>query len=45
VPLRAAPALGAHTREVLRDDLGLDDAAIAALCETGAVVAREDATP
>lgn len=45
VPLRAAPALGAHTREVLRDDLGLDEAAIAALREAGAVVTREEPTP
>lgn len=42
VPLSAAPMLGAHTRAVLRDDLGMDEAAIAALCDDGAVVAREE---
>jgi formyl-CoA transferase len=42
VPQRLAPALGAHPREVLRDDLGLDEAAIAALCADGAVFARQE---
>ncbi len=32
----APPTLGAHTGEVLRDVLGLEDAAIAALREGGA---------
>jgi formyl-CoA transferase len=31
----AAPLLGQHTRDVLRDTLGYDDAKIAALAEAG----------
>lgn len=36
-PPVAAPTLGQHTREVLRDLLGYDDAAIAGLAERGVV--------
>lgn len=35
VPLKAAPLLGGHTDEVLRADLGLDDAGLAELRESG----------
>ena len=34
---RAAPPLGAHTEEVLRGELGMDDVAIARLREQGAL--------
>ena len=37
VPPRAPPTLGQHSDAVLRDWLGLDDAAIARLREDGAV--------
>ena len=37
VPLRAAPLLGAHTDEVLRGDLGLNDATIEGLREAGEI--------
>ncbi len=33
----AGPALGAHTDEVLREELGMDDAAIAALRAEGII--------
>jgi formyl-CoA transferase len=36
-PVRRFPALGQHTADVLRADLGLDDAEIAALVERGAI--------
>lgn len=38
-------AIGAHTREVLRHDLGLDEAALEALTERGAARLGEDVTP
>jgi crotonobetainyl-CoA:carnitine CoA-transferase CaiB-like acyl-CoA transferase len=38
VPIALAPALGAHTREVLAAELGLDDAALDALA-TGKIIA------
>lgn len=37
VDLRPAPSVGEHTREILREVLGLDDEAIAALLEQGVV--------
>jgi formyl-CoA transferase len=37
VPLRASPLLGQHTAEVLRDDLGLEEAEICALRDQGAI--------
>ncbi len=41
VPLRPAPALGGHTAEVLRTDLGLTDDAIARLRQNGVVATQE----
>ncbi len=40
----AAPTLGQHTREVLRDVLGMDDAAFGALAATGALGEPPEAT-
>ncbi len=37
VPMRLPPRLGEHTDEILRDDLGLDEATVQRLRETGAV--------
>ena len=37
VPTRAAPQLGEHTDEVLRDELGLDEQTLAGLREAGAI--------
>jgi len=39
VPMRAAPVLGRHTAEVLREDLGLGDTELRSLGESG-VIAR-----
>jgi formyl-CoA transferase len=36
-PVRRFPSLGEHTEEVLRETLGLDDAALSALRERGAI--------
>jgi crotonobetainyl-CoA:carnitine CoA-transferase CaiB-like acyl-CoA transferase len=41
VPLRVAPMLGAHTAEVLREDLGMSGAAIEELRAAGAIVAPD----
>jgi crotonobetainyl-CoA:carnitine CoA-transferase CaiB-like acyl-CoA transferase len=43
-PLSRAPALGEHTREVLRDELGVDDARLRALVEAGVVATTNGAT-
>ena len=43
VPIRAAPLLGEHTREVLAADLGLSDDEVGALLDEGAV--GESAAP
>jgi formyl-CoA transferase len=37
VEIKAAPLLGQHTAEVLADDLGLDEDALRALREQGAI--------
>ncbi len=44
VPMRAAPLLGEHTREVLYDDLGIDGEAFARLEAAGIVSGRTDAS-
>ena len=41
----AAPALGEHTREVLREVLGVDEVRLAVLGQAGAFGANSPATP
>jgi crotonobetainyl-CoA:carnitine CoA-transferase CaiB-like acyl-CoA transferase len=41
VELRAAPVLGRHTDEVLREDLGLSDSDLRALHASGVVATKE----
>jgi len=42
-PIERWPTLGQHTEEVLRSDLGLDDADLSALRASGAIGAADTA--
>ena len=37
VPIKAAPLLGQHTREVLSDELGLEGAELSSLADAGTI--------
>lgn len=41
VPMRAAPVLGKHTAQVLREDLGLAESELAALVDSGVIAPAE----